>query len=50
MKCLRENFMIPLNLRKDLLVDTKFEDVNEKLAERMFTMIDESKLAIPSDT
>ena len=49
-KCLRENFMIPLNLRKEMLEDTQVEDVSEKLAERMFTMVDETKFTIPSDT
>ena len=33
-----------------MLTDAQEEDAYEKLAERIFTMIDETKLSIPSDT
>ena len=44
-RCLRENFMMPLNLREELLKNTQAEDVYETLAQRLLLMVDETKFS-----
>ena len=41
---------MPFNLRDDLLKDTKQDDVYARVAEKIFAMVDDSKLSEISDT
>ena len=45
-----ENDETPPSLLDGLLEDTKEDDVCDKVAERIFAMIDPTKLSEPSDT
>ena len=42
--------MLPLNIRDNLLSNTKEEDVYDTVAEKVFKMVDDSKFCELSDT